>query len=425
MTSHEFDQLVEQAYALIPARFRRRLQNIALVVEPEPSPRQLSEAGVPPGNTLLGLYQGRPLTARSVFDNFAMPDRIIIFQGPHERLAHSDEHLKQLVEDTIWHEVAHYFGMDERRVRAAERRRRTPARRLLLILLLLIPRPAWCWGDEGHQIVARIAAAHLTEQAQQAIARLLQQDPDIAATPTQSVAELMARAAIWPDHMPGGKGDTASWHYIDIGLFEGPAHMAERCPNGNCIVAKMVQYLANLKQHHPDGRWSEYKELEFLVHFGGDIHQPLHCATDADAGGNCVQVRGFDPIHNLHLVWDITLVEKLMAKDGPGMLAAMESRFQQQRKRWEHYGSIEQIAAESFRLAKSQVYGKARPRVPLIHTFVEVVPRYCSTQAPENLREVQVDGPRSYGDSSLDLVRQQLYRAGVRLAAMLNSIYSS
>jgi predicted Zn-dependent protease with MMP-like domain len=58
-----------------------------------------------------------------VFDSFVMPDRITIFQGPHERLASSPEHLVRLVEDTVWHEVAHFFGMDETRVRAAERRR--------------------------------------------------------------------------------------------------------------------------------------------------------------------------------------------------------------------------------------------------------------------------------------------------------------
>ncbi len=128
MTPDEFDRLVEWAYARIPRRFRRRLQNVALMVEAEPSAAQLAEAGAGPGSTLLGLYQGRPLTARSVFESFAMPDRITIFQGPHERLARGDTHLKQLVEDTVWHEVAHYFGMDERRVREAERRRRLRTR---------------------------------------------------------------------------------------------------------------------------------------------------------------------------------------------------------------------------------------------------------------------------------------------------------
>jgi predicted Zn-dependent protease with MMP-like domain len=125
MSPHEFDRLVERACARIPRRFRRRLANIAFIVEVEPSSTQLCAAGVRPGGTLLGLYRGRPLTVRSVWDGFVMPDQIVIFQGPHERLARSTEHLEKLVEETVWHEVAHYFGLDEARVRRAERRRKT------------------------------------------------------------------------------------------------------------------------------------------------------------------------------------------------------------------------------------------------------------------------------------------------------------
>jgi len=124
MGPDEFDRLVAMAYARIPARFRRRMKNIAMVVEYEPSPQQLARGRVSRGNTLLGLYEGRPLTERSVFESFTMPDRITIFQGPHERMAQSPEHLAKMVEDTVWHEVAHYFGMNESQVRAAERRRR-------------------------------------------------------------------------------------------------------------------------------------------------------------------------------------------------------------------------------------------------------------------------------------------------------------
>jgi predicted Zn-dependent protease with MMP-like domain len=112
MTAREFDKLVERALRGIAPRFRKRLHNIAVVVEPEP-PR--------PG--LLGLYHGRPLTRRSVHDSFVMPDVITIYQGPHERLARTTAELEQMVRDTVWHEIAHYFGMDEPGVRAAERRR--------------------------------------------------------------------------------------------------------------------------------------------------------------------------------------------------------------------------------------------------------------------------------------------------------------
>jgi predicted Zn-dependent protease with MMP-like domain len=113
LAPEEFDAIVESALRLIPSRFRRRMQNVAIVVEAE-APR--------PG--LLGLYQGRPLAQRSVFESFAMPDKITIYQGPHERISRTRAELEQNVADTVWHEIAHHFGMDERRVRAAERKRR-------------------------------------------------------------------------------------------------------------------------------------------------------------------------------------------------------------------------------------------------------------------------------------------------------------
>jgi len=73
--------LVAEAFKGIPARFRKRMKNVALMVEAEPTPEQLARGRVPRGGTLLGLYEGRPLTLRSVFESFAMPDRIVIFQG--------------------------------------------------------------------------------------------------------------------------------------------------------------------------------------------------------------------------------------------------------------------------------------------------------------------------------------------------------
>jgi predicted Zn-dependent protease with MMP-like domain len=124
MAPRDFDELVAGACARIPARFRRRIKNIAFLVEPEPTPAQLARGRVPRGSTLLGLYEGRPLPTRSVFEPYAMPDRITIFQGPHERMAQSPEHLARLVESTVWHEVAHYFGLNELEVRRAEHRRR-------------------------------------------------------------------------------------------------------------------------------------------------------------------------------------------------------------------------------------------------------------------------------------------------------------
>ncbi|MCU0246064.1 MAG: metallopeptidase family protein [Bryobacter sp.] len=117
MTPEAFDKLVESALKEIPARFRARLRNVALVVEAEP-PR--------PG--LLGLYEGRPLTERGSFETISYPDRITIYQGPHERMARDRRHLAELVRETVWHEIGHYFGMNERQVLAAQHRLRRAGR---------------------------------------------------------------------------------------------------------------------------------------------------------------------------------------------------------------------------------------------------------------------------------------------------------
>jgi predicted Zn-dependent protease with MMP-like domain len=108
----EFDQLAERALRRIPLRYRRRLQNLVIVVEPEP-----------PHPELLGLYEGVPRTARSVSDAFVPPDRITLYQGPHQRMARNLPHLERILTDTIWHEIAHHFGLNEREVQSAERRR--------------------------------------------------------------------------------------------------------------------------------------------------------------------------------------------------------------------------------------------------------------------------------------------------------------
>lgn len=113
MSPDDFDAMVEKLYRRVPARFRSRMKNVAIVIEEDS-----------PGGSLLGLYQGRPLPLRSTSESFAMPDRITIYQRPHERMARDRDDLERMVEQTLWHEIAHYFGMNEPQVRAAERMRR-------------------------------------------------------------------------------------------------------------------------------------------------------------------------------------------------------------------------------------------------------------------------------------------------------------
>jgi predicted Zn-dependent protease with MMP-like domain len=111
-----FDRLVAEALDELPRRFRRRLRNIAVVVESEPSQELLEEMGLWPHGTLLGLYQGVPLPRRGLSYGNVLPDRITIFQKPLEAMCRTRDDLKEAVKDTVKHEFGHYFGLDDERL---------------------------------------------------------------------------------------------------------------------------------------------------------------------------------------------------------------------------------------------------------------------------------------------------------------------
>jgi predicted Zn-dependent protease with MMP-like domain len=117
-----FERLVADALRSIPRRFRDAMHNIAVVVEDEPSAELLDEMEIEPPDTLLGLYQGTPLTERSWDFGNRLPDRILIFQGPHERDAEDEADLVIAIGETLIHEVGHYFGMSEEQIEEIEER---------------------------------------------------------------------------------------------------------------------------------------------------------------------------------------------------------------------------------------------------------------------------------------------------------------
>ena len=112
LSKEDFERLVQEALAGIPARFRKLIENVTVMVEEEP----------PPGQPLLGLYHGVPYTRRgpSYYGN-TTPDVIVIYQGPIERISRSPEDIKDNVRDTVLHEVGHYFGLGEEELREIER----------------------------------------------------------------------------------------------------------------------------------------------------------------------------------------------------------------------------------------------------------------------------------------------------------------
>jgi len=111
-----FRRLVFHALADLPPEFRRRIEDVAIVVKREPSAQECAEAGVTADEDLFGLYVGIPLTDRHDY-HMVLPDRILVFQGPHERWFPA-ERLEAEIRRTVAHEVAHFFGIDDDRLEA-------------------------------------------------------------------------------------------------------------------------------------------------------------------------------------------------------------------------------------------------------------------------------------------------------------------
>lgn len=120
----KFEKIVEEGIAAVPEVFLRKLDNVAIIIEDEPTPAQKKKLHIHEGWTLFGLYEGVPAAKRGAGYTWVLPDKITIFQRPIEGEAHEEEDIKNIVKNTVWHEIAHHFGMDESRVRLAEAKRR-------------------------------------------------------------------------------------------------------------------------------------------------------------------------------------------------------------------------------------------------------------------------------------------------------------
>ncbi len=122
MEREAFEQLVEEGLARIPEKFRKLLENVAIVIEDEPTPQQLRRTGVRRGSLLLGLYEGVPHTGR-FGQTPILPDKITVFQRPIETVARTPQAVRKEVAKTVWHEIGHYFGLSEHAVRKAQTKR--------------------------------------------------------------------------------------------------------------------------------------------------------------------------------------------------------------------------------------------------------------------------------------------------------------
>ena len=117
MTKEEFEKIISDALADFPAYFLEKMKNVAIIVQDEPDEFQRQQLGYSSGNCMLGLYEGVPQIKRYNYNRVA-PDKITFFQNNIERIANNnDDNIKQLITETLWHEIGHHFGMTEEEIR--------------------------------------------------------------------------------------------------------------------------------------------------------------------------------------------------------------------------------------------------------------------------------------------------------------------
>jgi hypothetical protein len=165
------------------------------------------------------------------------------------------------------------------------------------LALALLPVPAHAWGPLGHRLVALLAWDDLTPDVRRQIDALLQGEPE----PT------LAGIARWADDLrendPVLGRKTSRWHFVNIGEHDCAYDERRDCPGGNCVVEAIRTQTAILADTRRP-RAERLQALKFVVHFVGDVHQPLHAGYGHDKGGNDVQVQFNGRGTNLHSLWD-------------------------------------------------------------------------------------------------------------------------
>ena len=278
---------------------------------------------------------------------------------------------------------------------------------------MLFPVSAWAWGSDGHKIVAVIAADNLTPAAQSHVASILGVSAD-----KRALAAAMEVASNRPDfEFRDEDKATAPWHFIDICLQDRRTDIPARCPSGNCVTRKIDEYSKRLKEANYD-RWGAAGDLAFLIHFVGDIHQPLHAANDADRGGNCVTVESRSRETNLHAVWDTTVVRRLeydIDSGRPETTAHKLERTYAAEEMTDSWIPADDIAWESNQVARSDIYGA-------LHIPIESCQPTVNACLNPLGHSVELDS--SYLDHADVLAGHQLAKAGFRLASLLNEIWT-
>jgi len=120
VTDEQFQEMINRAFAVLPKAHRQAIKNVAIIYADDPSPEQREKLNLQGYQTLFGLYEGVPLARRNGATNIYPPDKITLFKGPLCRAANTLDELQVELHHTVWHEVAHYFGLNHTQIHALE-----------------------------------------------------------------------------------------------------------------------------------------------------------------------------------------------------------------------------------------------------------------------------------------------------------------
>lgn len=274
---------------------------------------------------------------------------------------------------------------------------------LFALLLILLPAPAMAWWDYGHESVGEIALANVSPRARAAIRRLLAKQAllETPACPAGTIGE----ASVWADCVKQKSlrdrfSYQETWHYQDSDVCK-PYDIKPACKDGNCVSAQIERQMRLLKDPSVPER-EKVKALALLVHFVGDIHQPLHTAEYHDDGGGNGTRTDYGIVRNdrmnLHKIWDGYLPERALSTR-PGVVHAYPA---EERARLSA-GTLQDWAKESWEVARDRVYPAA------------LGADYCA--APKGQRGAM---NQEAIDALVPVLRDQVVKGGLRLAKLLD-----
>jgi hypothetical protein len=287
------------------------------------------------------------------------------------------------------------------------------------------------WGCKGHQTVALIAEKYLTTEAKELVLKLLSENPidtQLKRYCGSAVSDAMGDASTWADDVRGDRKN-GPWHYIDIPRGAPRGSLEGFCGKEGCVVSAIVEQVAILKDQSANGA-KRAEAVRYIIHFVGDLHQPLHSTTNADEGGNCVPLKyfrrepherghGFSP--NLHSVWDTAILERDSEGADPGEYAEMlEGTFAGSIEGWQKAGvHVDDWVWESHEYADSTVYAGLAPKIA-IEPNVPVHSCTDDNNIGQRLLHQHIVAGEAYQEEAAPVVERRVAQAGIRLAMILN-----